>query len=123
MDPVYPFFNGMNTVLKLRNHASAYISLSDHSFRLVYVKLGNQAGRIVLILIYPFNIRKKGKLFCVNCLCNSAGGIVRVNIVRLKLLVISYRENNRKEVIFQKIVKNLRIYLCDLPYKSYVFSV
>ena len=50
-------------------------------------------------------------------------GVIRIDIVSMKILVHSHRAHNGKEVFFQKIVKNLGIYLRDLSHKANVLSV
>ena len=54
--------------------------------------------------------------------CDRACGIVRINIVRIKVCIKSNRKNNRKEISLKKILKYLRIYFLDIAYVADIFA-
>ena len=103
MYSVYPFFDRIDTVLQFRNHSAADSTIGDQVLSLIYTKFGDQSGRIGSVSVYTFNIGKEGKFLCIDRLCNSAGCIICVNVVGIKILVKTDWEYDRKEVSFQKV--------------------
>ena len=123
MNPGYPTLNSLDTVVDLRKHSATDISISHQLMSLWYCQFRNQCGWILWILIDSFNICQKCKLLCFHSFCNRTCCIICINIVCIVVIVQSYRANDRKEIFFQKIVKNIRIYICHITDKSDIFTI
>ena len=87
------------------------------------MKLRDQTGGIIFILINAFNVRKKCQFLGMNSLCNGTRRIICINIISSKIIIIAYRENDRQEIFLQKIFQDLRLNLCNLAYKSNVSAL
>ena len=123
MNSVNAFFNGINAVFQLRDHTAAYKSIIDQFLCFVYMKFRNQTGWIIFIFINAFNIRKERKFLCMYSLCNGTCGIICINIISSKIIIITHRENDRQEIFFKKIFQNLRLNLCNFTYKTNISAL
>ena len=122
MDSVYTMLDGIDAVFQFRNHSAADSTIGDQVLSLIYTKFGDQSGRIGSVSVYTFNIGKEGKFLCIDRLCNSAGCIICVNVVGIKILVKTDWEYDRKEVSFQKVLEDLWIDFCDFTYVADVLA-
>ena len=86
MDSVYTMLDGIDAVFQFRDHSAADSTIGDQVLSLIYTKFGDQSGRIGSVSVYTFNIGKEGKFLCIDRLCNSAGCIICVNVVGIKIL-------------------------------------
>ena len=86
-------------------------------------QLGNQTVFILKILINAFNIGQKCQFFRVHCFGDGAGRIIRINVVCIKIFVQTNRADDRKEIFFQKVMKNLRIYFRNLSDKTDILTI
>ena len=87
------------------------------------MQLRNQCVRIIFVFVYPFNIREEYKFFCMYCFCDRTCCIICIDIIRIKVCVITNRKYDRKEISFQKILQNLRIYFFDITNISNILSI
>jgi len=58
----------------------------------------------------------------MNRFCDRISCIIRIDIVGIKIFVKADREYDWKEISFQKIMKDLRINLCNFTYVADVFA-
>ena len=56
-------------------------------------------------------------------LCNCAGSIICIDVIAVIIIIKSDWKNNRKKIFFQQIIKNFRVYFCNIPYKSNILSI
>ena len=56
-------------------------------------------------------------------LCNCAGCIICIDVIAVIIIIKSNWKNNRKKILFQQVIKDFRVYCCNIPYKSNILSI
>ena len=116
MDSGHSVFNRSYTVLQFRDHSSGNCSAFDQFIRLIYSKSCDQRRFILVVSVYPFNIREERKLLSMNRFCDRISCIIRIDIISVVIIIDSDRAYDRKKIFIQKIQKNLCIDLLDISY-------
>ena len=118
MHPGYAVLNGVHAILKLRQHTAFDITFLHQCPSIRDTKLGDQSVRIGRILVHAFDIRQKRKLLRIHSPCDRTRGIIRIDIICMKILIHSYWTYNREEIFLQQVKQNIRIDLPNLSYES-----
>ena len=98
---VNPVFNGVNTVIQLRQHPAADKSVADQPVGFGCRQFGDQRGFVGRIFVYPLNVREKRQFFRTDCPCNGACRIICINHQPGNRN--SYFRRRRRTVLFEKL--------------------
>ena len=110
MDSGHSVFNRSYTVLQFRDHSSGNCSAFDQFIRLIYSKSCDQRRFILVVSVYPFNIREERKLLSMNRFCDRISCIIRIDIISVVIIIengtaVDYSEEKATEILSQEEVK------------------
>ena len=86
MHTVYTVADRRSTVVQLRQHTTADVTIVDQSLCLGSCQSGNKCGLVIDVLVQSLDIRQKCQFLRMYCFCDSAGRIIRIDIVGVIIL-------------------------------------
>ena len=87
-------------VAKLGQHAAADKAVLDQLLRLCRCDSGNKGRLVIDIFVQALDVRQKGELLRTDCLCNRTRCVVRIDIVRLKMLIETDWRHDGQKILF-----------------------
>ena len=123
MHTVYTVADRRSTVVQLRQHTTADVTIVDQSLCLGSCQSGNKCGLVIDVLVQSLDIRQKCQFLRMYCFGDSAGRIIRIDIVGVIILVQSNGSDDGQVILLQHVKENIRIHAGDLTHITDVLTV
>ena len=123
MDSLDACLDRVDTAVQFREHSASGMTAPDELSGLGNRHLGDQAVRIIRILIDALDVGQKYQFLCLHRFRDRAGRIIRIDIVGIVSVIRSNRTDDRYKACVKEGVQQCGVHRSHFPYKADICAV